>query len=76
MVTAHQELISYKEMRSTLRHRLQPLLTALHTKADQTATTETWEWAGPAVLDAMAGNGALAWLKSLNWFASLNSEEA
>jgi hypothetical protein len=37
---------------------------------------DTWEWAGPAVLDALAGNGAQSWLERANGFISLGDEEA
>ncbi len=76
IVAASHTLPSYEEMRAALARRLQPLLTTLQASADQTAPADTWEWAGPAVLDALAGNRALAWMQQPEGLASLNNEEA
>lgn len=76
IVAASPTLPSYEEMRAALARRLQPLLTTLQASADQTAPADTWEWAGPAVLDALAGNRALAWMQQPEGLASLNNEEA
>ena len=44
--------------------------------ADPDAEVDSWEWAGPAVLDAIAGNSAKAWLERHDGFVSLGEEEA
>ena len=76
VVAAHAELLSYDGMRAALAERLRPHLHQLQIAADPSAGVDTWEWAGPAVLDALAGNGAQSWLERANGFISLGDEEA
>ncbi len=68
--------LSYEEMRAALAERLQPFLHKLQVGADLDAAVDTWEWAGPAVLDAIAGNSATAWLEQHDGIISLGEEEA
>ena len=76
IVAAHDAPLSYEEMRAALAERLRPFLRRLQAGADPDAEVDNWEWAGPAVLDAIAGNSAKAWLERQDGFVSLGEEEA
>ena len=76
IVAAHSEPLSYDAMRASLAGRLRPHFERLKAGADASAETDTWEWAGPAVLDALAGNRSRIWLGSNDDFARLGQEEA
>ena len=76
VVASHHALLSYEEMRAALAGRLQPFLRRLQAGANQEVEVDTWEWAGPAVLDAIEGNRAKDWLDRQDGFVSLGEEEA
>jgi hypothetical protein len=76
IVAAHDVPLSYDEMRAALAERLRPFLHQLQANAIADAEVDTWEWTGPAVLDAIAGNNAAAWLERRDGFVSLGEEEA
>ena len=76
IVAAHSELLSYGAMRAALAERLQPHLTRLQTGANPSAEVDTWEWAGPAVLDALADNRSRNWLDEDDGFIQLGEEDA
>ena len=76
IVAAHDDPLSYEEMRAALAERLRPFLRRLQAGAELDAEVDTWEWAGPAVLDAIAGNGTRAWMDRHDGFVSLGEEEA
>ena len=76
IVAEHHASLSYEEMRSAVAERLRPLLRQLQECADIDAEVDNWEWAGPSVLDAIAGNKAGAWLEEENGFNSLGDEAA
>ena len=63
-------------MRAALAERLQPHLKRLQTAANPSAEVDTWEWAGPAVLDALAGNRSRSWLEGDDGFIRLGEEDA
>lgn len=76
IVSAHHASLSYEEMRSAMTERLRPLLRQLQACANTDAEVDTWEWAGPPVLDAIAGNDAGAWLEQSDGFVNLGEEDA
>ena len=76
VVAAHSEPLSYDAMRASLAERLQPHFERLKAGADASAEPDTWEWAGAAVLDALAGNRSRIWLEADDGFARLGQEEA
>ena len=76
VVAAHAEPLSYDAMRSNLEERLQPYIERLKAVADASAEVDTWEWAGPAVLDALSENRSRLWLEEDDGFAHLGQEDA
>ena len=76
VVAAHAEPLSYDAMRASLAERLQPYFRRLKAVADGSAEVDTWEWAGPAVLDAFAENRSRCWLEEANGFVRLGQEDA
>ncbi len=76
VVAGHAEPLSYDAMRSRLAERLQPHVERLRAVADASAEVGTWEWAGPAVLDALSENRSRLWLEADNGFAHLGQEDA
>ena len=76
VVAQHSHPLSYQEMRAAVADRLRPLFRRLQEEALGDAETENWEWASPAVLDAMSANAALAWMESEDGFLSLGEEQA
>lgn len=76
VVAGHAETLSYGAMRAALASRLEPHLRQLRSAADESSELETWQWAGPAVLDALAGKRSRVWLEDANGFARLGAEDA
>lgn len=76
IVAAHDEPLSYNEMRAALAKRLQPYLRELQATSDPSAEVETWEWAGPAVLDALANSRSGLWLEGNDGFMDSGDEDA
>ena len=76
VVAAHTEPLSYDAMRAALAESLQPHLKRLQTAANPSVEVGTWEWAGPAVLDALAGNRSRSWLEGDDGFVRLGEEDA
>ena len=76
IVAAHPEPLSYDAMRTALAERLQPHLRRLQAAANPSAEANTWEWAGPAVLDALANNRSGSWLEGAGGFVKLGEEDA
>jgi len=76
IVAAHAEPLSYNEMRTALAKRLQPCLHQMQAAASPAPELETWEWAGPAVLDALANNRAGPWVEGNVGFISAGDEDA
>ena len=76
VVAGHAETLSYSAMRAALASRLEPHLRRLQSAADGSSEIDTWQWAGPAVLDALAGNGSRDWLEDVGGFVRLGAEDA
>jgi len=76
IVAEHEAPLSYEEMRTALAERLRPFLRRLQTDADLDVEVDTWEWASPAVLDAIVGNGTKAWMIRNDGLVSLGEEDA
>ena len=55
--------------------RLQATIAALSQRSGDAADGREWEWAAPAVIDAMAGGKSVAWVASPYGFATLGDEE-
>ena len=76
VIACHSETLSYDAMRAALASRLEPHLRRLQSAADESTDLDTWQWAGPAVLDALVGNRSRTWLKDDNGFVRLGAEDA
>jgi hypothetical protein len=76
IVAANDVPLSYQEMRGALAERLRPFLHQLQMGADPDAEVDTWEWAGPTVLDVIAEKNTSSWLQRSDGFLSLGEEEA
>ena len=72
---AHPETISVEAMRNAVAERLRESVEALSQQAGDIADGRDWEWAAPAVIDAMAGAKSVAWVESLHGLAALGNEE-
>ena len=76
VVAAHSETLTYEAMRAALTTRLQPHLQRLQHAANRSAEADTWQWAGPAVLDTLANNRSRIWLEKDDGFIRLGEEAA
>ncbi len=76
VVADHSGTLTYDAMRAKLAKRLRPQLKRLQHAANRPAEVDTWQWAGPAVLDALAGNHSRIWLEENDGFARLGDETA
>ena len=77
VVACHSETLSYDAMRAALAARLEPYVRRLQSAADESTGLDTWQWAGPAVLDALAGNRSRIWLEDADdGFVCLGAEDA
>ncbi len=76
IVASHSEMLSYDRMREALATRLEPYLRRLRSAAGGATEPNTWQWAAPAVLDALGGNRARSWLEDDDGFVDLGTEEA
>lgn len=76
VVASHSELLTYKRMRAELMKRLRPLVGKLQEAQDPTPGPDTWEWAGPAVLDALSEFGSVGWLREQAKSSDLTNEKA
>jgi len=72
---AHPETLSIDAMRKAAARRLRESVDALSQRAGDAADGRDWEWAAPAVIDAMAGAKSVAWVDSSYGFATLGNEE-
>lgn len=72
---AHAEPLSVDAMRKAVAERLQASVAALSQRSGDAADGREWEWAAPAVIDAMAGAKSIAWVASPHGFATLGDEE-
>jgi hypothetical protein len=72
---AHPETLSVDDMRNAVAARLHGSVEALSQRAGDAADGRDWEWAAPAVIDAMAGAKSGAWVDSPYGLATLGSDE-
>ena len=75
VVARHSETLSYDAMRAALASRLEPHLRRLQSAADESTEFDTWQWSGPAVLDALVGSRSRAWLEDDDGFVRLGAED-
>lgn len=71
----HPEALSVEGMRKAVANRLRGSVDALTQRTGDAADGRDWEWAAPAVIDAMAGTKAVPWLTSPFGLATLGHEE-
>lgn len=71
----HPETLSVEGMRKAVADRLRGSVDALTQRTGDAADGRDWEWAAPAVIDAMAGTKAVPWLTSPFGLATLGHEE-
>ena len=67
--------MSVEAMRKAVADRLRESVAALAERSGDTADGRDWEWAAPAVIDAMAKASSVAWVNSPYGFALLGNEE-
>jgi hypothetical protein len=75
LFTESPTMLSVAEVRSLVAGRLKDSVAALTSKAGGPSDGRDWEWAAPAVIDAMAGARTSQWLDSPSGLASLGNEE-
>lgn len=68
--------LSYAQMRERIAERLRASLDALAARGSADVEGGFQEWALPAAIDAVAGNGALSWIGAWNGMGGLASEDA
>lgn len=68
--------LSYAQMRERIAERLRASLDALAARGSADVEGGLQEWALPAAIDAVAGNGALSWIGAWNGMGGLASEDA
>lgn len=73
--TEHPGSLSVEDMRKAVADRLRGSVDALAQRTGDAADDRDWEWAAPAVIDAMAGAKSVAWLASPFGLATLGHEE-
>lgn len=72
---ASNETLSVEAMRKAVADRLRESVAALAERSGDTADGRDWEWAAPAVIDAMAKASSVAWVNSPYGLALLGNEE-
>ena len=76
VVACHPGLLTYDKVRAELKKRLRPLVNTLLEAQDPSPGPSTWEWAGPAVLDALGGFHCAKWLEDPDTYSVLTGEDA
>ncbi|EOX9657162.1 DEAD/DEAH box helicase [Pseudomonas aeruginosa] len=76
VVAGSSERLSYADMRSHVAEQLKGKLTDMVARGSAESEGSFAEWALPAAIDAMAGNGALQWIDASEGMGSLASEDA
>jgi len=71
----HAETLSVDAMRKAVAEILRDSVSALAERSGDAADGRDWEWAAPAVIDAMAGANSVAWVNAPYGFAVLGNEE-
>lgn len=64
------------ELRARVADRLRHLAGEIATRICGEGATETWDWAGPAMLDRLAGNATGHWLEAADGFRAIGGEDA
>ena len=72
---AHTKTLSFEAMRKAVADCLRETVAALGQRSGDASDGRDWEWAAPAVIDAMAGAQSVAWVGSPYGFATLGNEE-
>ncbi len=72
---ASNKTLSVKAMRKAVAQRLRESVSALAKRSGDSADGRDWEWAAPAVIDAMVDANSVAWVNSPCGFALLGNEE-
>lgn len=72
---AHPDTLSVDSMRKAVGERLRESVEALTARSGDIADGRDWDWAAPAVIDAMADANSVAWVDSPYGFAMLGNEE-
>lgn len=75
ILAEHSGAFSVESMRKAVADRLRGSVDALAQRTGDAADGRDWEWAAPAVIDAMAGAKSIAWLASPFGLAALGHEE-
>ncbi len=76
VIAGHSERQSYANMRSQVAERLRGKLVDMAARGSAESESSFAEWALPAAIDAMAGNGALRWIGASDGMGGLASEDA
>ncbi|WP_029415247.1 DEAD/DEAH box helicase, partial [Brevundimonas bacteroides] len=76
IITGASGRLSYAQMRARIAERLTASLDALAARGSADVEGGLQEWALPAAIDAVAGNGALSWIGAWNGMGGLASEDA
>lgn len=76
MIAGHTKRLSYADMRSQVAERLKGKLADMAARGSAESEGGFAEWALPAAIDALAGNGALRWIDASDGMGSLASEDA
>lgn len=76
VVAGSSKRLSYADMRSHVAERLRGKLTDMVARGSAESEGSFAEWALPAAIDAMVGNGALQWIDTSDGMGSLASEDA
>lgn len=76
VISGASKRLSYGDMRAAIAERLRGSLANLPARETSEAENGFAEWALPAALDAVAGNGAMAWVEAQGGMGALASEDA
>jgi hypothetical protein len=76
VLAGHSERLSYADMRSQIADRLKGKLVDVAAHGSAESEGGFAEWALPAAIDAITGNGALRWIGASNGMGGLASEDA
>ena len=72
---AQPKTLSVDAMREAVAEHLQASVEALSQRTGDIADGRDWEWAAPAVIDAMAGAKSVEWVESPDGLAMLGNED-
>ena len=69
------QMLSQEAMRDAIAERLRPAVDALRQAANSESEADLAEWAAPAMIDALSGSRANAWLSATGGLRALASED-